>query len=190
MIIVRWPLASSRSGPLVISTRSAFLAGGSSCAAAGWNASRLPTVVVIASGRSSAFMDVLVRGGRETDRSVSRPPSSVLFLRDGRSGERRYAADSRCTRRKRRRGDKRSIPLGRRRSIRSTRGPGHARARKGVPVWIRFRETVREGLQEGHDLVLLQIRQGEITGRHVEIVLHLGHWPAVHFFGCAWRAVP
>src|SRR3989442_14836088 len=68
-MMVRWPLANSSSGPLVISTRSAFLAGGSTCAAAGWNASRLPTVVVIASARSSAFMDVLVRGGRETDRA-------------------------------------------------------------------------------------------------------------------------
>src|SRR2546426_4683144 len=66
-MMVRWPLANSSSGPLVISTRSAFLAGGSTCAAAGWNESRLPTVVVIASVRSSAFMDVLVPGGRETD---------------------------------------------------------------------------------------------------------------------------
>src|SRR2546425_3663724 len=189
-MMVRWPLANSSSGPLVISTRSAFLAGGSTCAAAGWNASRLPTVVVIASGRSSAFMDVLVRGGRETDRSVSRPPSSVLFLRDGHSGERRYAADSRCTQRKRRRGDERIIPLGRRRSIRRTRGPGHARPRKGIDVGERCREAVREGLQEGHDLVLLPVRQGEIAGRHVDVVPDLGHWPAVHFFGCAWRTVP
>src|SRR5438132_12217185 len=66
-MMVRWSVANSSAGALVISTRSAFLAGGSSCAAAGWNASRLPTVVVIASVRSSAFMDVLVRGGRETD---------------------------------------------------------------------------------------------------------------------------
>src|SRR5213080_4391952 len=57
-------LANSRSGPLVISTRSAFLAGGSTWAAVGWNASRLPTMVVIESVRSSAFMDVLVPGGR------------------------------------------------------------------------------------------------------------------------------
>src|SRR6266404_3057035 len=98
----------------MISTRSAFLAGGSICAAPGWNESRLPSVVVvIASVRSSLFMDDLVRGGRETERSVSRPPSSVLPLRDGRTGERRYAADRRCAGRKRRRGDKRIIPLGR-----------------------------------------------------------------------------
>src|SRR5207253_4894033 len=140
--------------------------------------------------RSSAFMDVLVRGGRETERSVPHPPSSVLPLRNGHGWERRYAADSRCTRRKRRRGDERIIPLGRRRSIRRTRGPGRARTRKGVPVGIRFRETVRERLQEGDDLVLLEIRHGEITGRHVEIVLHLGHWPARHLFDCAWWAVP
>src|SRR3989442_5382670 len=44
--------------------------------------------------------------------SVSRPPSSVLPLRNWHSGERRYAADSRCTRRKRRRGGKRKIPSG------------------------------------------------------------------------------
>src|SRR3989449_11566322 len=74
-MMVRWPLANSSSGPLVISTRSAFLAGGSTCAAAGRNASRLPTVVVIASVSSSAFMDVLVRGERETDR-----PSRVRRL--------------------------------------------------------------------------------------------------------------
>src|SRR5467141_1212123 len=37
--------------------------------------------------------------------SVSRPPSSVLPLRNWHSGERRDAADSRCTLRKRRRGD-------------------------------------------------------------------------------------
>src|SRR2546428_3874255 len=141
-MMVRWPLANSSSGPLVISTRSAFLAGGSICAAAGWNASRLPTVVAIASVRSSAFMDVLVRGGRETDRSVSRPPSSVLLLRNWHRGERCYAADSRCTRRKWRRGDNRLIPLGRRRA------PHQARGREGVPVGIRFREAVREGLQE------------------------------------------
>src|SRR6266850_1974613 len=171
-MMVRWSVADSSSGPLVISTRSAFLAGGSTCAAAGWNASRLPTVVVIASVRSSAFMDVLVRGGRETDDPSRVRRSSVLLLRNWH------------------RGDKRIIPLGRRRRIRRTRGPGHARTRKGVPVGIRFRETVREGLQEGDDLVLLQVRQGEITGRHVEIVLHLGHWPAVHLFGCACRAVP
>src|SRR5713101_3295992 len=66
-MMVRWSVADSSSGALVISTRSAFLAGGSTCAAAGWNASRLPTVVVIASVRSSAFMDGLVRGGRDTD---------------------------------------------------------------------------------------------------------------------------
>src|SRR3989442_12574819 len=56
-MMVRWPLANSSSGPLVISTCSALLAGGSTCAAAGWNASRLPTVVMIASVRSSLFMD-------------------------------------------------------------------------------------------------------------------------------------
>src|SRR5437660_5628525 len=74
-MMVRWPLANSSSGPLVISTRSAFLAGGSSCAAAGWNASTLPTVTVIASVRSSPLMDVLVHCGRETDR-----PSRVRHL--------------------------------------------------------------------------------------------------------------
>src|SRR5438093_11780880 len=182
-MMLRCSVANSSAGPLVISTRSAFLAGGSTCAAAGWNA-RLPTMVVIASVRSSAFMDVLVRGGRETERSVSRPPSSVLLLRNWHRGGRRYAADSRCTRRKWRRGDNRLIPLGRRRA------PHHARAREGVPVGIRFREAVRGGLQEGDDLVLFQVRHGEITGRHVEIVPDLGHWPAGHFFDCAWRAVP
>src|SRR5947208_12270677 len=104
---------------------------------------------MIASVRSNAFMDVLVRGGRETERSVPRPPSSVLLLRNGRTGERRDAADRRCAGRKRRRGDENLIPLGRRRTTE------HARTRKRVPVGKRCREPVREGLQEGHDLVLL-----------------------------------
>src|SRR2546427_12257084 len=43
-------------------------------------------------------------------------PSSVLPLGNWHRGERRYAADRRCTRRKRRRGDNRVIPLGRRRA--------------------------------------------------------------------------
>src|SRR5438876_11515798 len=162
LMMVRWSAANSSSGPFLIWTRSAFLTGGSTC----------------------AVVDVLVRGGRETERSVSRPPSSVSPLRNGRTRERRDAADRRCAGRKRRRGDEELIPLGRRRTTE------HACTRKRVPVGKRCCEPVREGLQEGHDLVLLQIRQGEIPGRHVEIVPDLGHRPAVHFFDCAWRAVP
>src|SRR5207245_6353403 len=171
-MMVRWPLANSSSGPLVISTRSAFLAGGSTCAAAGWNASRLPTVIVIASVRSSPFMDVLVRR------------LATVQLRNRRIGNRRDAADRRRAERKRRRGNEKLIPLGRRRTTE------HAHTRKRVPVGIRFCEPVREGLQEGDDLVLLLIRQAEITGRHVDVIPHLGHRPAGHSFDCACWTVP
>src|SRR5882762_5985382 len=182
--MVRWSVANSSSGPLVMSTRSAFLAGGSTCAAAGWNASRLPTVIVIASVRSSPFMDVLARGGRETNDPSRVRRLATVQLPNRRIGNRSDAADRRCAGRKRRRGDEKRIPLGRRITTR------HALTRERIPVGIRFCEPVREGLQEGDDLVLLLIRQAEITGRHVDIVLHLGHRPAVHFFGRAWRAVP
>src|SRR3989442_14384984 len=97
--------------------------------------------------------------------SALHPPFSVLPLRNGRTGERKDAADSRCAGRKRRRRDKRIIPLGRRRSIRRTGFPNHERTRKGIDVGERCCETIREGLQEGHDLGLLLIRQGELTGR-------------------------
>src|SRR6267378_1471252 len=117
-------------------------------------------------------------------------PFSVLPLRNGRIGHRRNTADLRCARRKRRSRNKPPVTLPRRRTIRVRRRvTGHASTRKGIAVGVRGRETIREGLQEGHDLVLLLVRQGEITGRHVEIVRHLGHWPAVHFLGCARRAV-
>src|SRR6266478_1947065 len=59
-MMVKWSVANSSAGAAVISTRSALLAAGSTCAAVGLEESRLPTVVVIASVRSSPLMDVLV----------------------------------------------------------------------------------------------------------------------------------
>src|SRR6266478_4586523 len=102
----------------------------------------------------------------------------------GRIGDRRDAADSGCAGRKRRRWDEELIPL------RRGRTAAHARTRKRIDVRIRFREAVREGLQEGDDLVLFLIAQAEIAGRAVDIVFDLGHRPAVHLLGCSWRAVP
>src|SRR5207253_6140745 len=37
--------------------------------------------------------------------------------------------------------------------------------------------------------ILLLIRQGEITDRHVEVVWDLGHGPSVYFFSRSRRAV-
>jgi hypothetical protein len=58
----------------------------------------------------------------------------------------------------------------------------HTPTRKGIPVGVRCCETVRERLHEGHNQILLVIRQAEIADRHVDIVRDLWHRPAVHFF--------
>src|SRR5438132_12384708 len=108
---------------------------------------------------------------------------SHLALRNRRIGDRRDAADRRCARRKWRSWDKEPITLS------LSRTAGHTSPRKGIPVGVRSRESIRECSQKCNDLVLLQIRQAEFTGRHVEIVLDLGHRPAVDFFGCSCRAV-
>src|SRR5437867_10441927 len=67
-----------------------------------------------------------------------RPPYSVWPLRNGRIGDRRDAADSRCAGWKRRRRDKKRISLGRRRTT------SHAHTRVSIDVGIRLCETVRE----------------------------------------------
>src|SRR5260370_8692548 len=59
-MMVKWSVANSSSGALVITTRCALLAGGRIWAAPGLEESRLPSVVVITSVRRSLFMDVLV----------------------------------------------------------------------------------------------------------------------------------
>jgi hypothetical protein len=108
---------------------------------------------------------------------------SALWNR-ARTGRRRDSADSRCAwRQRRRRRNKKLIPLGRRRTT------GHALTRKGIDIRVRSREAIRQCLQEGNDLVLLLIRQAEFTRRPVNIVRNLGHGPAVHFFGRSCRAV-
>src|SRR6266850_5141624 len=90
-------------------------------------------------------------------------PSSVLPSRNGHRGERRYAADGRCARRKWRCTDKRFIPLRRRRTT------GLALTRKGIDVgvitdgrvsWV---EPVIQRLHDDHKLILLRIRQAEMT---------------------------
>src|SRR5260370_4231260 len=111
-------------------------------------------------------------------------PNYSVHLRYGRFGDRLDAADSRCAGRKLRSRDKEVIAL------RLSRTAGHAGTRKGVPVWVRCRVTVRECLQEGNDLVLFLVRHAEIPGRHVDVVRDLGHGPAVYFFGRSCRAVP
>src|SRR5437868_7311745 len=94
-----------------------------------------------------------------------------------RTRDRRKAADSRWAGRKRTRGrDKELITLGR------SRTTGHANTRKGIPVGVRFRETIGERLEKRDNLVFFFIGQTEITNGHVDIVLHLGSGPAVYFF--------
>ncbi len=66
---------------------------------------------------------------------------------------------------------------------------GHANTGEGIAVGVRRRETVRECLQEGDDLVLFRIRQAEHTRRRVEIVWDLFHRPAGHPLDGSWRAV-
>src|SRR6266446_5393746 len=124
-----------------------------------------------------------------------RPPcvhTSLLALRNRlRSGERRYAADSRCARRQWRRSrDKEVVTLPRRRTIGICGGvAGHAATSKGVDVGVGTHagvsrvKTVRKVLHDDHELVLLLIRQAKITDRHVDVVRDLGHRPAIYLFG-------
>src|SRR3989440_12738426 len=101
-----------------------------------------------------------------------------------RTRERRKAADRRWAGRKRPRSrDKRLITLGR------SRTTGHASSRKGIPVGVRFRETIGERLQERDNLVFFLIGQTETTGGHIDIVRHLGPRPAVYFFDRSIRAM-
>ena len=65
----------------------------------------------------------------------------------------------------------------------------HASARKSIAVSIRSGETIGECLQECHDLVLLLIRQAEVTGGHIYVVPHFWHRPAVYFFDRPIRAM-
>src|SRR6266404_5642381 len=104
-------------------------------------------------------------------------------LPNRRTRDRRSPADSRSARRQRRSRDKDVVTL------RRSRTAGHANACKGIDVGIRPCETVCKCLEEGNDLVLLHIRQAKIARRHVEIVLDLGHRPAVYFFSRSCRAV-
>src|SRR5258707_10279742 len=105
-------------------------------------------------------------------------------LRNWHCWERRNTAYRRRTWRQRRRRNQEIIPLGCRDTAR------HAHASKRVDIRERCCETVGERLKEGHDLVLFRIGQAEHPDGHVLIVLHLGHWPAVHLFRGARRTVP
>src|SRR5882724_9789469 len=160
----------------------------------------MPTAAVIASVRSSLFIYTDLKEKYSIDvplaRSIKgthggrRPPcvhvsfgssASSHPLWNRRVGPRRDTADVRCARRKRRSRDKELITLDR------CQTSGHALTRKGIDVGVRCCETVREGLQEGHDQILLLIRQAEITDRHVNVVWDLGHGPAVHLFSRSRR---
>ncbi|MEA2542189.1 MAG: hypothetical protein QOH35_3555, partial [Acidobacteriaceae bacterium] len=80
----------------------------------------------------------------------------------------------------------------RRRTIRvRCRVTGRASTRIGIAVGVRGRETIREGLQERNDLVLLLIRQAEHPSRHVDGRggRDLGRGPAAHFLNRSRRAV-
>src|SRR5260370_42203327 len=113
----------------------------------------------------------------------SRMPLAFCALRNRLTGQRRDIADNRCAAWKCRSWGKGPITLPRRRTIRvRCRVTGHARTRKGIDVGVRSCESVRECLQEANDLVLLLIRQAQIAGLHVKILLDLGHGPAVYFF--------
>src|SRR5437588_2465777 len=107
-----------------------------------------------------------------------------LILWNGvRAGHGRDTADSRRAGGKRRSRDNGLITL------RRSRATGHASAGVGIAVSVRSRETIRQRLQEDDELVLLVIRQAEITDRHVDVVRDLRHGPAVYFFGRSLRAV-
>src|SRR5207245_2259809 len=56
-------------------------------------------------------------------------------------------------------------------------------------VWIGSCEPIGECFHECDDLILLGIRQSEVTDRHVLILRDLGCRPAVYFFNCSSRAV-
>src|SRR5437868_4949326 len=117
--------------------------------------------------------------------SFAHLPGICFALPNGvRTRERRKAADRRWAGRKRPRSrDKRLITLGR------SRTTGHASSRKGIPVGVRFRETIGERLQERDNLVFFLIGQTETTGGHIDIVRHLGPRPAVYFFDRSIRAM-
>src|ERR1700746_621388 len=112
------------------------------------------------------------------------PTNHSVHLRYSRFGDRLDTADSRCARRKFRSRDKELVTLG------LSRSTGHASTRKGIPVWVGSRVTIRECLQEGKDLVLFLVREAEITACHVDVVRYLRHRPAVQFFCRSCRAVP
>src|SRR6266446_1538581 len=108
----------------------------------------------------------------------------LLTLWNGhRTGHGRDIADSRCAGRQRRSRDEEPVAL------RRSRATGHASTAKGIAVRVRSREAIRECPQKDNDLVLLVIRQAETSDRHVEVVRHLRHGPAVYFLGLARRAV-
>src|SRR5437899_9683276 len=69
-MMVKWGFDNSTSGLFLISTRSALLAGGGICAAVGFEESRLPTVVVIASLRTSPFI-VIARTSERVGRCAT-----------------------------------------------------------------------------------------------------------------------
>src|SRR5260370_8627773 len=171
-MMVKWPAAISSAGALTIWTRLAFFAGGGTWAATGFEKIAAAIAVVI-----SSFRIGLVMG------SSSVSPSSSTSLRYRRIGKGRDGADVARARRKRRRGNESFIALRRCRAART------APTRKSIDVGIRYGVPVGQRLQEGDDLVLLRIRQTELTGRHVEVVFDLGHRPAVDFFGSPRRAV-
>src|ERR1700741_270084 len=110
--------------------------------------------------------------------------------RNRHSRQRRNATDGRRAGWKRRSGDKGAVTLPGRRTIRICgRVASRTSACKGVDVGIWCCVTVREGLQEGYDLVLFLVGQHQVTDCHILVVVYLWHRPAVDFLGGSRRAV-
>jgi len=66
---------------------------------------------------------------------------------------------------------------------------GHASPGISIDIGVRCREAVAERLQKYNDLILLHIRQAEMTSRHVQVLRDLWRRPAVYLFYCSRRAV-
>src|SRR6266851_8110928 len=112
---------------------------------------------------------------------VNPPFSACLLYRRIRKGK--DTADRRCAGRKWRSRDQGLITLS------FSRTAGCARTRKSIPVGVGSRETICECFQKFNNLVLLLVRQAEITSRHVDVVRHFGLGPAVDFFDRSCRAM-
>src|SRR5260370_21201017 len=84
----------------------------------------------------------------------------AVASRNRHSGKRRNVADVFRTWRKFRSRNKGFVTL------RAGRTTSHASTRIGIPVLVSSSVAIGEWLQEGHDLILILIRQSEFAGGH------------------------